>query len=431
MPANGSGLRVTFLTHYFPPEIGAAQTRLSELATLLTEAGDHVTVVTPFPNYPTGVIHPGYRGKRSMEESMDGVRVLRTWTYATRNRGFFKRILNHLSFSFSAYSALRRMGPTDVFYVQSPPLFVGIAALGMSRIKRVPFVFNVSDIWPQSAIELGALHNPIAIRLAEMLERHIYRRAVFITCATPGIVRRLAEKGVPESKLVLLTNGVDTATFRPESPEGALARQLGLDGHRIFLYAGTHGLSQGLEVVLEAAKLTRNPDVLYVMVGEGAKKDELVDKARQEGIHNVRFLPNQPKSLMPSLLNIAYASIIPLRRLDLFKAALPSKMFESMAVGKPLVVALWGEGAQLVETAGCGLVVEPEDPNAMQKAVETLVADPGLARKMGERGRDYVVRNHDRRQIAARLHDVLAEAAGRKGPTRAAARPDLPGEAGR
>src|SRR5579864_3284118 len=407
-------LAVAFLTHYFPPEIGAAQTRLSELAALLTERGDQVTVVTPFPNYPTGVIHEGYRGRRSMEEWMGRVRVLRTWTYATPNKGFFKRILNHLWFSFSAYSALRRLGRADVFYVQSPPLFVGIAALGMSRLKRAPFVFNVSDIWPQSAIELGALRNRFAIGLAEMLERHLYRRAARVTVATPGILERLKEKGVPEAKLVLLTNGVDTATFQPETPKQDLACELGLDGHRIILYAGTHGLSQGLDVVLEAAKLTRDPDVLYVMVGEGADKEALLGKAKRQGIDNVRFLPNQPKSLMPSLLNLAYASVIPLKRLDLFKAALPSKMFESMAAGKPLVAALWGEGAELVRTAGCGLVIDPEDAGAMQRAVETLVADPKLARSMGERGREYVVRYHDRRQVAATLHDVLAQAAGRK-----------------
>src|SRR5579864_6283410 len=224
-------LAVAFLTHYFPPEIGAAQTRLSELAALLTERGDQVTVVTPFPNYPTGVIHEGYRGRRSMEEWMGRVRVLRTWTYATPNKGFFKRILNHLSFALSAYTALRRVGRIDVFYVQSPPLFVGIAALGMSRLKRAPFVFNVSDLWPQSAVELGALRNRFAIRLAEMLERHIYRRAARITVATPGILETLARRGVPRSKLVLLTNGVDTTTFRPALPEGALAQQLGLDGH--------------------------------------------------------------------------------------------------------------------------------------------------------------------------------------------------------
>jgi len=407
----GAALRVTFLTQYFPPEIGAAQTRLGELAERLSEAGDQVTVVTPFPNYPTGVIQAGYTGKRSMEEWMGPVRIIRTWTYATRNKGFFRRILSHLSFSFSAYMALRQIGHTDVFYVQSPPLFVGIAALGMSRLKRVPFVFNVSDIWPQSAIELGALRNRMAIRLAEMLERHLYRRATRVTVATPGILERLAARGVPRDKLVLLTNGVDTDVFRPDRPTRDVAQRLGLDGHRIFLYAGTHGLSQGLDVVLDAAKLTQDREVLFVLVGEGANKDALVEKARNEGIENVMFLPNQPKSDMPGLLNIAYASIIPLRRLDLFKAALPSKMFESMAVGKPVVAALWGEGAELVRTAQCGVVVEPGDAAAMHQAIADLAADPGRARAMGERGREYVVLYFDRKRIAARLHEVLLEAA--------------------
>jgi colanic acid biosynthesis glycosyl transferase WcaI len=408
---DGGGVRVVFLTHYFPPEIGAAQSRLSELAALLTEAGDQVTVVTPFPNYPDGVIQPGYRGKRSMEEHMDEVRVLRVPTYATPNKGFLKRVLNYLFFSFSAYTALGRLGKVDVFYVQSPPLMVGIAALGMSSLKRAPFVFNVSDIWPQSAIELGALRNGVAIRLAEMLERHLYRRAARITCATPGILERLKAKGVPESKLVLLTNGVDSTTFRPGPPKSELARQLGLDGHRVFLYAGTHGLSQGLDVVLEAARLTQNPEILYVMVGDGAHKSTLVAKAKQQSIDNVRFMPSQPKALMPDLLNLAYASLIPLRRLDLFKSALPSKMFESMAAAKPLVAGLWGEGADLVRDANCGVVVEPEDPRALQQAVEALAGDPDAARAMGERGREYVVRHYDRRQIAATLHDVLVQAA--------------------
>jgi glycosyltransferase involved in cell wall biosynthesis len=414
VPARGDGLRVTILTHYFPPEIGAAQTRLFELSQRLREAGDIVTVVTAFPNYPSGVIPPPYVSKAFMEERMDGVRVLRTWVYATRNRGFLKRILNHFSFSFSAYTALPRLGRCDVLYVQSPPLLVGIAALGFSRIKRTPFVFNVSDIWPQTAVELGALRSRIAIRLAEMLERHLYRRAARITVATPGILRRLAERGVPREKLFLLTNGVDTDAYRPGAPDTDLVRRLGIEGFKVFLYAGTHGLSQGLDIILEAAKLTRNPGILYVMVGEGADKDALVEKAKTQRIANVRFLPNQPKTMMPALLNLAYAAIVPLRRLEIFKDALPSKMFEAMAVGKPLVASLWGEGAELVQTAGSGLVVEPEDASAMRDAVEKLASDPSLSRRMGERGRDYVCLHFDRRTIAAELQKVLQDtAAGR------------------
>ena len=411
MPSTDSGLRVTFLTHYFPPEVGAPQARMYELAKRLSEAGHRVTVVTAFPNYPTGVIAPGYRGKRFMEERMDGFRVLRNWVFATPNRGFFKRILNHLSFCASSVIGMRRVGPTDVIFVQSPPLLIGLAALAYSRFKRAPYIFNVSDIWPQSAIELGMLRNPLAIRLAEMLERHLYRRAARVTLPTPGMLERLAARGIPKHKLFLLTNGVDTTTYQPQAPDRGLARHLGLDGHKVFLYAGTHGLSQGLDVILEAAKLTDDRDILYVLAGEGADKDALVAKAQTQGISNVRFLPNQPKSMMPALLNLAYASIIPLRRLDLFKSALPSKMFESMAVGHPIVAPLWGEAAALIEAAGCGLVAEPEDARAVQEAVTRLAGDPSLARQMGRQGRQYVLEHFDRKDIAKRLAALLQETA--------------------
>ncbi|HEY8953292.1 MAG TPA: glycosyltransferase family 4 protein [Candidatus Dormibacteraeota bacterium] len=406
-------LRVTFLTHYFPPEVGPAQTRLHELAKRLIAAGETVTVVTGFPNYPTGEIFPGYRGKRFMVDSVDGIRVLRTWVFATRSRGFIGRLLNYFSFPVFSLLAVRRLGPTDIIYVQSPPLFTGLAALWFSRLKRAPFIFNVSDIWPQSAVELGVLKNRLAIRLAEWLEHHIYRRATRITVPTPGILERLAARGVPRDKIFLLTNGVDTAAYNVTSPDRELAQRLGLDGHKVFMYAGLHGLAQGLDVILEAAKLTRNPDVLYVLVGDGANKPALVAKAQAEGISNVRFLPIQPTSTLPALLNLVYATVIPLRRLDLFKAALPSKLFDSMAAGRPIVAPLWGEAAALVEAAACGLVVEPEDARAVQEAVEKLAADPELAQRLGEQGRRYVVEHFNRDDIAKRLVKLLEETARR------------------
>jgi glycosyltransferase involved in cell wall biosynthesis len=406
-------LRVTFLTHYFPPEVGPAQTRLHELAKRLIAAGEAVTVVTGFPNYPAGEIFPSYRGKRLMEDSYDGIRVLRTWVFATRSRGFIGRLLNYFSFPIFSLLAVRKLGPTDIIYVQSPPLFTGLAALWFSRLKRAPYIFNVSDIWPQSAVELGVLRNRFAIRLAEWLERHIYRGASRITVPTPGILERLVARGVPRDKIFLLTNGVDTAAYNVTSPDRELAQRLGLNGHKVFMYAGLHGLAQGLDVILEAAKLTRNPDVLYVLVGDGADKAALVAKAQAEGISNVRFLPIQPTSTLPALLNLVYATVIPLRRLDLFKAALPSKLFDSMAAGRPIVAPLWGEAAALVEAAACGLVVEPEDARAVQEAVEKLAADPALAQKLGEQGRRYVVEHFNRDDIAKRLITLLEETARR------------------
>src|SRR6266567_2629852 len=189
---NDRSLRIMFLTHYFPPEIGAAQARMFELAKHLNELGDYVTVVTAFPNYPTGVVHEGYRGRFAMEELIDGVRVLRRWVFATPNSGFFRRLVNWSTFVLTSLTATREVGPVDAIFVQSPPLPIGMATLVFRRLKRAPFVFNVSDIWPQSAIELGVLHNTLAIRLAEALEMHLYRRAAYVTVPTAGMVERLA-----------------------------------------------------------------------------------------------------------------------------------------------------------------------------------------------------------------------------------------------
>lgn len=404
-------LRILFLSQYFPPEIGAPQIRMFELAKRLHDAGDQVTVVTAFPNYPTGVFQDGYRKGFAMEEDMDGVRVLRRRHYATPNSGFFRRIVNWLSFVATSLTAVRKVGPVDVIFVQSPPLTLGLAVLAFSRLKRAPFVFNVSDVWPESAVQLGILRNRSAIWLAERLERHLYKRAARVTVPTPGILERLVARGIPRDKLFLLTNGVDVDVYQPQAPDPALARELGLDGHKIFLYAGTHGLSQGLDVILEAAKRTSDPDILYVLAGEGADKDALVAKARAQKIDNVRFLPNQPKAAMPRFLNLAYAAVIPLKPLDVFRSALPSKMFESMAIGQPIVGSLWGEAATLVESAGCGIVTQPGDPAALEAAVQALAADPERARTMGSRGREYVVEHYNRAKIAVRLRALLLECA--------------------
>jgi glycosyltransferase involved in cell wall biosynthesis len=272
----------------------------------------------------------------------------------------------------------------------------------------------VSDIWPQSAIELGVLKNPIAIRLAEMFERHLYRHAAFVTVPVPGMVERLAKRNLPRDKVVLLTNGVDTDFFSPRPPDPKLARELGLDGRKVFLFAGTHGLAQGLDVILDAAKITEDPDILYVLAGEGARKAALVERARNENIANVRFLPNQPRSAMPALLSLAYASLITLKRGDFFRSTLPVKMYESMASAQPIVGAVWGEAAELISSAGCGVLAEPEDAQSVRMAVTQLAADPQRARRMGDLGRDYVIAHYDRKDIAARLEKLLQEAVGKR-----------------
>lgn len=408
-------LTVTFLTHYYPPEVGAPQARLSELARRLTEHGVKVIVVTGMPNYPTGQVFDAYRGRWWLHEEIAGITVHRTWVIPAPNQGFLKRIVNHLSFCVSSLSAIEHLGPVDVIFVESPPLLIGLPALVFSWAARAPFIFNVSDIWPQSAVELGAIRNPVVIRLAEMLELYLYRRAAQVTVVTQGILDTLAKRGVPREKLFLLTNAVDTETYKPAPPEVELAEQLGLDGRKVFLYAGTHGMAQGLDVILETAKLTTDSNILFLLAGEGADKEHLVSRAKAERIDNVRFLANQPRSVMPSLLNLAYAAIIPLRGLEVFQSALPSKMFEAMATGRPIIGAFAGEAARLIESANCGVVVKPEDPTALHDAVVQLAADPERAKGLGANGRSYVVRNFDRTVVAERFLGVLQDFAAKRG----------------
>ena len=407
-------MRLLIVSHYFPPEVGAPQTRLFELARRMVRRGHRVTVLAPLPSYPTGVVPPGYRGRLLLFERMEGVRVVRTWAYATPNRGFVRRILNHLSFTLAALVAAPLTGPADVVFVESPPLFHGFAGAVIARLKGAAFVFNVSDLWPASAVEMGMLRQLWLIRAAEWLERWTYARAAMVTVVTRGIVDRLRATGLPAEKVQLLTNGVDADVFRPVPERDALRRELGVDGAFVALYAGTHGLAHGLETVLEAAdRLRARSDVRFVFAGEGAEKERLVARAGELGLPNVTLLPNQPKARMPALLSAADCCVIPLRDLPLFRGALPSKMFEAMATARPIVLAVAGEAAELLVESGAGVCVPPERPDEMARAIAALADDPARARALGETGRAWVQQHFSRERIAERFERLLEEARAR------------------
>jgi glycosyltransferase involved in cell wall biosynthesis len=403
-------VKVLLLTHYYPPEVGAPQARLAELARHLTRRGHHVRVLAPPPHYPTGVVPPAYRGTWLRREVLDGIPVVRTWVYAAPNRGIAKRLLNHVSFTVSALYGAPFAGRPDVLVVETPPLFLGLTALALSRLWRVPYVLNVADPWLASAVEMGVLRNRLAIALGRALEKLLYTTATRITTVTRGMYQGFLREGVPKRKLALVTNGVDTTFFRPDAPgAAALRRRLELGERFVVLYAGTHGLTQGLETVLAAARqLVDDGRTLFLFVGEGAEKARLQELARD--LPNVRFLPNQPKDAMPDLLAAADACVVPLRDLPLFRGALPSKMFEAMAAGRPLIMAVPGEAAALTWRARAGLCVPPEQPAALAAAVARLRDDPVLRRALGANGRAYVCAYYARERIAAQYEAVLAAA---------------------
>jgi colanic acid biosynthesis glycosyl transferase WcaI len=406
-------MRILYLSQYFPPEVGATQTRAYEMARGLVQAGHNVTMVVEMPNHPSGVIPPAYKGKRYERTNLDGIDVIRVWVKASPVKTFRTRLAFYLSYMVSATLAgfFLARGRYDLIYATSPPLFVGAAALALSALRRTPLVFEVRDLWPESAVILGELKNPRAIALAERLERACYRRARRIVVVTQGIQRRLFERGLPADKLTFIPNGANTDLFQPQTEAGAALREeLGLGDAFVVLYAGIIGLAQGFETVLEAARSLQGAgdlDVRFVLVGEGPVKEEMMALAQDYGLINTLFHSEISRERVPAFLSAADVALVPLRKLDLFKGALPSKMFDAWAAGCPTLVSIEGEAQQVLEEAGAGRFVEPENPQALVRAIRVLATDRAACREMGIRGRAFVEIHYSRQAQARQLERVL------------------------
>lgn len=382
-------MRFLILTQYFPPEIGAAQVRLAAFARELARLGHHVEIASALPNYPTGRIFPAYRKRFYYRENWEGMTVHRVWVYPSVGRGF-KRLANYLSFSCTALWGLAKAQKPDYLFVESPPLTLGIPAFLVAKRWKIPFIFNVSDLWPDVALELKLIRDGLTLRLAKRLEAWIYRQATFVNAITEGIRQALLQKKrLPPHKVLFLPNGVDIELFKPTPPDEELARQLGLEGRKIILYAGTHGYIHGLQTALQAAKRLETEESLFLFVGDGSEKSSLVQLARGMKLNNVRFLDPLPSEQVARLYSLAIAGLSVLRK-ESSAVVRPAKILACMAAGKPVLYSGSGEGACLVEEARAGLVVPPEDPQALAEAVRTLLRNPELGAELGQNGRRYV-----------------------------------------
>lgn len=402
--------QILFITPYYPPEKGAPQVRTSETAQRLVRRGHQVSVLTTLPNYPTGIVPSEYRKGKLREEVRQGVRIIRVWSYISPNKGFFRRILAQLTFGcLSPILGWRRLGHPDIIIVESPPLFDAFAARLVAWLKRCPFIFTVSDIWPESAIQLGMLRNRTAIRLAEWLEWSTYQHAGCVWAVTEGIREALIARGLAEEKVFLLTNGVDTGEFRPLPREQARAEFGWGKQQFIALYAGTHGLAQGLTTVIEAASFLQNQtEIQIVLAGDGAEKQALIANARERGLTNVTFLDSLPHERMPLLLAACDVCLVPLKKLPLFEGALPSKMYEAMACARPIILGVEGEARRLLETeARSAIAVEPENASALASALVFLYNHPEEREMLGERGRSFVEARFDREQLVIQLETQI------------------------
>ncbi len=408
-------MRITFLCQYFPPEMGAPSARTYEHARHWVRMGHEVTVITGFPNHPTGIIRPEYRGYFIKRESIDGIDLLRTWIYCAANKGFLRRILNFLSFFFSSFvlGALKTRRP-DLIVGTSPQFFCAVSAYLLSILKRVPFVFEVRDIWPQSAIELGVLKNRIIIYLLEAIEMHLYRRAALIVIVAESTRQYLIDKGVDSAKIAIIQNGIDdgylaSATASPED----VRRETGLEGKFIVSYIGTHGISHALGVVLQAAgKLRDDISIHFLFIGEGAEKASLKSQAAGMNLSNVTFIDEQPRERLLAFYRASDLSLVPLKRLPIFRKVLPSKLFELMGAGCPVVCSVEGEAARLVARSEAGVCIEPENVEALVNAIRLLRDDPAQRAQMSLNGQSFVKANYLRSTLASRYLEEMQKVSG-------------------
>ena len=407
-------MRILIVTHYFPPETGAPQARLSALAATWAADGDEVTVLTGMPNHPTGVLPPAYRGALRRTERTDGYRVVRTWLYATPNEGVLRKTIGHLSFmASSVLLGGRRCGPADAVVVSSPTFFSIGAAWLLARLKRARLIVEVRDLWPAIFVELGVLTNRRVIRLLERLELAAYRAADEVVVVSEGFRENLISRGVPPDKVHTIRNGVSLDRFDPEAfADPAVRAHLGAHpGDCLVLYAGTHGISHGLPGIADAATRLGGEAVHFAFVGEGSDKPRLQRRVKALGLDNVSLRPGVPHEEVPALLAAADICLVPLRDVPLFSTFIPSKMFEYLAAGKAIVGALDGEAAQILTEAGA-VVVPPEDSVALADAIRALADDPERRQLMGKQGRAYVEQRFNRAALAREYRKILDTAGG-------------------
>ncbi len=403
-------MRIALLTHYYAPEIGAPQTRLRATAGLLRELGHEVFVVTGPPHYPTGHVTFGYRALSARHDVIDGIHVQRLPVLVRPNGGLFDRVVDQGSFAVTAGAALRSIARSDVFIVESPPLFLGLTARFHRAVTGRPYVFHVADPWPDFPIAMGALRGRVPIAAARWMETRAYSGAALITTVTPALVARLGANPAARGKVRLLENGVDIDRF-DQDQEPARARQLiGWDQAELTLaYVGTVGLAQGVGTLIEAAAGLRGDGVVVHIIGEGADRAALEADARRRDLGNVRFHPAVAADQVPGMLAAADALVVMLNRGPLYDQSLPTKLVEGLAAGRPIVASASGWPAKIILDNSAGFVAEPEDPVALRDAIIRCLRSAGR-RAIGRAARSVAVARFDRRAIVRNLETYLSEA---------------------
>jgi colanic acid biosynthesis glycosyl transferase WcaI len=399
-------MHILFLTDNFPPEGNAIASRVYERACYWVEAGHQVTVITSAPNFPEGKVYAGYKNKFYQTEIMNGIRVVRVKTFIAKNKGFLLRTLDFISYVLPALLAGLAQQKPDVIAATTPQLFVGLTGVLLKIFRRVPFVLEVADIWPASIVSVGAMKKNLLIRSLEKLELFLYRSATAIVVLTAAFKVNLTSRGVPADKITVVINGVDLRKFSPSEKNHALARDTGITPDQFVVgYLGTHGMAHGLMNVLHTAERLTDKKIFFLFVGAGAERDELITYANAKHLTNVKFLPAQPKSSMPQFWSICDAALIHLKNDPVFAEVIPSKIFEAMGMGLPIILAApAGEASAIVIKEKAGLWVAPQHPSALAEAIETLQNDIPQRETLAEQSRQAAVHYSRERQAK----DMLA-----------------------
>lgn len=396
-------MRILFFSHYFPPESNAPAVRTHEHCKRWAAAGHDVTVITCAPNCPSGVVYAGYRNSAYTRETIDGIDVRRVWTYLAANRGTFRRTLNYLSYMVSAWVCSLFVGRRDVIIATSPQFFCGWAGVLAALLRRAPFILEIRDIWPESIEAVGAIRKGPLMRFLGLLERRMYASARHIITVGEGYRSILVRKGVSADRISVIMNGIDPGFFFPRRPSEELARQFDVAGKFVCSYVGTIGMACGLHSVLDAAHKLKErglTDIVFLLVGDGAAREELEDHARQKNLDNVIFTGRQPRDRIPDLLALSDVCLVHLRKTELFSTVMPSKIFEAAAMARPIINGVAGFAAEFIDRAGGGINIEPENSEQLINALLRLRNDPGLRESLGAAGRAYVLRDFNRDQLA-------------------------------
>jgi len=402
-------MKILLYTQYFPPETNAPANRWGYFCEYLANKGHEITVLTSFPNHPLRKLFPGYKNSWRYQEEKNGVKIFRTWTYIPSSTKFLPRLINYLSFAFSSYLNARKISQLDLIIISLPPLFLGLTGLKIARKRNIPLVLDIRDLWPEAAISTGYLRKGVLYYWARRKSEKIYRMAIKILVNSPALFETLrCQYALPDRKLAYLANGADLEFFAQKIDHSFIERQYNLYDKFVVLYTGLLGYAQAPEVIIKTADVLREKDdIVFLIVGTGPLEEKLKIEARKLKLTNVIFTGLRPHEEMPQYVALADVCLVPYKNKETFKNNLPSKMFDYLAAGKPMIINLEGEASKMILEAQAGLLVKSEDPQALADGILKLYADKFLREKMGALAKTYAANNFDKKEISQRLEIIL------------------------